>query len=75
MLNEAFATIFRLILLEENELAGPQSPTKISDAGNDEALIPPKTPTSLKAPTLPLILSTKDFFTKFMKAFVESTQA
>ena len=54
---------------EQDELASPQSPAKRSDAGSDEA------PTPLEAPTPPFVPPTKDLFTKFMKAFVESTQA
>ena len=54
---------------EQDKLAGSQSLIKRSDTGNDKAF------TSPKAPTPSLILPTKDFFTKFMKVFIESTQA
>ena len=54
---------------EQNELASPQSPERRSDAGSNEAPTPPE------APILPLIPPIEDLFTKFMKAFVESTQA
>ena len=54
---------------EQDELASPQGLAGRSNTGSNEALTPPETPTP------PLILSTKDFFTKFMKAFIESTQA
>ena len=54
---------------KQDELASPQSPARRSDASSNEA------PTLLEAPTLPFIPLTKDFFKKFMKAFVESTQA
>ena len=52
---------------EQNELAGPQGLAKRSNASNDKAFIP------LKA-SIPLFVSlTKDFFTKFIKVFMEST--
>ena len=54
---------------EQNELVSPQGPARRSDAGSNEA------PTPLEASTPPLVPPTKDFFMKFMKAFVESTQA
>ena len=54
---------------EQDVLANPQSLVKRSDAGSNEAFIP------LEALILSLVLLTKDLFTKFMKAFVESTQA
>ena len=54
---------------EQNELASPQNPVGRLAAGNNEALTPPE------APIPPLIPLTKDLFIKFMKAFVESTQA
>ena len=60
---------------EQNELAGPQDLIKRSDAGNNKASIPLKVSIPLEAPTLPLVLSIKDYFMKFIKAFVESTQA
>ena len=50
---------------EEDELASARS-----DAGSDNAHTPPE------APTLPLIPPpAKDLFTKFMKVFIEATQA
>ena len=53
---------------KQDKLAGTQDGR--SDANNDKALI------SLKAPTPPLILSSaEDLFTKFMKVFIETTQA
>ena len=60
---------------EQNELAGPQGLAKRSDASSNKALTPPEASTLPKAPISPFFLSTKDLFTKFMKAFVESTQA
>ena len=54
---------------EQDELASPQGPTERSDAGSDKA---PTSPETL-IPTL--VPPTKDFFTKFIKAFVESIQA
>ena len=53
---------------KQDELASPQGLVERSDAGSNKALTP------LEALTQPLIPLTKDFFTKFMKAFVESTQ-
>ena len=53
---------------KQNKLANPQSPAERSDAGSDKAPILPK------APILSLVPSTKDFFMKFIKAFVEFTQ-
>ena len=54
---------------DQDKLAGPQGSARRSDAGSHEALILPK------APILSLIFSIKDFFTRFMKTFVESIQA
>ena len=55
---------------ELNKLAGAQGPTRRSNAGSDESLTPPEASTS------PLIPPTsKDLFTKFMKVFMETTQA
>ena len=54
---------------EQDELASLQGPVGRSDIGNNEAPTPPE------APTQPLVPLTKDLFTKFMKAFMESTQA
>ena len=54
---------------EQNGLAGTKSLARRSDAGSNEASIP------LAALTLPLVPFAKDFFTKFIKTFVELTQA
>ena len=55
---------------ELDELAGTQGPAKRFNAGSNEALTPPK------ASTPPLVpLTSKDLFTKFMKVFIETTQA
>ena len=54
---------------EQNELASPQSQAERSDVGNDKAL------TSPEALIPPLVPPTKDFFMKFIRAFIESTQA
>ena len=53
---------------EQDELASPQGPIKRLDVSSHKAHTP------LEAPTLPLVPPTEDFFTKFMKAFVESIQ-
>ena len=53
---------------KQDELASPQGLARRSDAGSNKASTPPK------ALTPPLVPSTKDFFMKFMKVFVESTQ-
>ena len=59
---------------EQDELAGPQSLAKRSNARSNEA--PTKAPTSLEAPTSPLVPPfAKDLFTIFMKVFIEITQA
>ena len=59
---------------ELDELAGAQGPAKRSNAGSDEA--PIETPTPLEASTPPLIPPTsEDLFTKFMKVFMQTTQA
>ena len=53
-----------------DELASAQDPARGSNVKSDEA------PTPLEAPTPPLIPPTsKDLFTKFMKMFIETTQA
>ena len=58
---------------EQDKLAG-QSPIRGFNAGSNEA--PTKALTHLEAPTpLFIYLSTKDFFTKFMKEFMETIQA
>ena len=58
---------------EQNELAG-QGPIRGFNAGSNEA--PTKAPISPEAHTLPLVPpSTEDLFTKFMKVFMETTQA
>ena len=59
---------------ELDELAGTQAPAKRSNAGSDEAST--EAPTPPEASTPPLIPPTsEDFFTKFMKVFMETTQA
>ena len=55
---------------EENKLVGTQDPVWRSDASSDKAFIPPKVPTW---PLVPLFA--KDFFIKFMKIFIKTTQA
>ena len=58
---------------EQDELAG-QGPVRGFNAGSDEA--PTEAPTPLEAPIPPLVpSSTKDLFIKFMKVFMETTQA
>ena len=58
---------------EQDELAG-QGQVQKFNAGSDQA--PTMAPTPSQAPTPPLVLfSTEDFFTKFMKMFMETTQA
>ena len=52
---------------EQDELAGAQGGR--SDAGSDEAPTPPEISTPPPAPT------SEDLFTKFMKVFMETTQA
>ena len=59
---------------ELDELTGAQGPVRRSNAGSNkaptEASIPPE------ASTPPLVPPTsKDLFTKFMKVFIETTQA
>ena len=52
---------------EQNKLAGPQTPAKRSDIGNNKASI-------FFEALIPLfVLLIKDFFTKFIKVFIEST--
>ena len=59
---------------EPDELAGTQGPARKSNTGSDEA--PTEAPTPPEASTLPLVPPTsEDFFTKFMKVFMEMTQA
>ena len=58
---------------ELDELAGAQSSAKRSNAGSDEAST--EAPTPSEASTPPLIPSLEDLFTKFMKVFMETTQA
>ena len=53
---------------EQDELAD-QGPAKRSNVGNNEA------PTPSEAPTPPFAPPTEDFFTKFIKVFMETTQA
>ena len=55
---------------ELNKLAGAQSSARRFNAGSDEAPTPPE------AFTPPLVHFTfENFFTKFMKVFMETTQA
>ena len=59
---------------ELDELAGALSPARRSNAGSDEA--PTEAPTPPEASTPPLVPPTsEDLFTKFMKVFMETTQA
>ena len=59
---------------ELDKLAGAQGPARKSNARSDESLT--KAPTSPEASTLPLVSSiSDDLFTKFMKVFMETTQA
>ena len=59
---------------ELDELAGTQGPAKRSNAGSNEAstkaFTPPEASTLLFIP-----LTSEDLFTKFMKVFMETTQA
>ena len=58
---------------EQDELAG-QRPVRGFNTGSNEA--PTKALTPPEAPTPPLVpSSTEDLFTKFMKVFMETTQA
>ena len=58
---------------KQDELAG-QGPIREFNARSDEA--PTEAPTPPEAPIPPLIpLSTEDLFIKFMKMFMETTQA
>ena len=59
---------------ELDELAGAQGPARRSNAESNKALT--ETPTPPEASTPPLVLPTsEDLFTKFMKVFMETTQA
>ena len=59
---------------ELDELDNAQAPTRRSNTGSNKA--PTKAPTSLEAPTPPLVpLPTEDLFTIFMKVFMEKIQA
>ena len=59
---------------ELDELAGAQGPAKRSNAGSDETST--EAPTPPEASTPPLVPPTsEDLFTKFMKVFMETTQA
>ena len=59
---------------ELDELAGAQGPAKRSNAGSNKALTEAFTPLEASTPSL-VPLTSKDFFTKFMKVFMEITQA
>ena len=54
---------------ELDELAGAQDSAKRSNIKSNEAFTPPK------APNLPFVPPAKDLFTRFMKVFMEMTQA
>ena len=54
---------------KQNKFAGSPSLARRLDINSNKAFIPPG------APTLILIFFTKDFFMKFMKAFVKLIQA
>ena len=55
---------------EQNELAGAQDPIRRSNDGSNKA------PTPFEALTLPLVsFPFQDLFKKFMKVFMETTQA
>ena len=54
---------------EMDELAGAQGPARGSNAGSNEAPTPPE------ASTPSFVPPTEDLFTKFMKVFMETTQA
>ena len=59
---------------ELDELAGAQGPARRSNAKSDKA--PTEAPTPPEASTPPLVPPTpKNLFTKFMKVFIETTQA
>ena len=59
---------------ELDELVGAQGPAKRFNAGSDEA--PTEAPIPPKASTSPLVPPTsEDLFTKFIKVFMEMTQA
>ena len=53
-----------------DELAGAQGPARGFNASSDEAPTPPKASTPLLVAPI-----SKDFFTKFMKVFMETMQA
>ena len=57
------------LIEEQNKFASPQCPVKRLDININEAFTP------FEALTPSFVFSTKDFFTKFIKAFVELTQA
>ena len=59
---------------EQDELAGAQGPAKRFNAGINEASTKALTPS--EAPTPPFVLlSIEDLFIRFMKVFMETTQA
>ena len=59
---------------ELDELAGAQGPARRSNARSDEALTEAPTPPEASTPLL-VPPTSEDFFTKFMKVFMETTQA
>ena len=60
---------------EQDELTGFQGPAGRLDPDSNEALTPLKALTPLEALILSFVPSIKDLFTKFIKTFMESTQA
>ena len=59
---------------ELDELAGAQDPAKRSNPRSNEAPIEASISPETSTPTL-IPLTTEDLFTKFMKVFMETTQA
>ena len=59
---------------ELNELASAQGPARKSNAGSNEAFTEAPTPPETLIPPL-VPPPAKDLFTKFMKVFMEMTQA
>ena len=59
---------------ELNKLAGAQGPVRGSNTGSNETSTKTSTPPKAHIPPFVLALAT-DFFTKFMKVFIETTQA
>ena len=59
---------------ELDELAGAQGPARRSNAGSNEILTEAPTPPEASIPSL-VPPTSEDLFTKFMKVFMETTQA